>query len=73
VDAVVNDSPVNAYYTRDSPEYGNTGKIGSDDQYGYGLKQENTALREAMNAALAELRADGTYDKIYAKWFGGGK
>lgn len=73
VDAVVNDSPVNAYYTRDSPEYGNTGKIGSDDQYGYGLKQENTALREAMNAALAELKADGTYDKIYAKWFGGAK
>jgi polar amino acid transport system substrate-binding protein len=70
VDAVVNDSPVNAYYTRDDPAYGNTGKIGSDDQYGYGIKQENTALREAMNAALAELKTDGTYDKIYAKWFG---
>lgn len=70
VDAVVNDSPVNAYYTRDSPAYGNTGKIGSDDQYGYGIKQENNALREAMNAALAELKTDGTYDKIYAKWFG---
>lgn len=71
IDAVVNDSPVNAYYTRESPDYGNTGKIGSDDQYGYGIKQENTALREAMNAALAELKADGTYDLIYAKWFGG--
>ncbi len=71
VDAVVNDSPVNAYYTRDKPEFGNTGKIGTDDQYGYGIKQENTALREAMNAALAELKADGTYDLIYAKWFGG--
>ncbi|MHB8869248.1 MAG: basic amino acid ABC transporter substrate-binding protein [Thermoleophilia bacterium] len=70
VDAVVNDSPVNAYYTRDKPQFGNTGKIGTDDQYGYGIKQENTALREAMNAALAELKADGTYDKIYAKWFG---
>lgn len=73
IDAVVNDSPVNAYYTRESADYGNTGKIGSDDQYGYGIKQENTALREAMNAALAELRADGTYDKIYAKWFGESK
>ncbi|MHB1343879.1 MAG: basic amino acid ABC transporter substrate-binding protein [Thermoleophilia bacterium] len=71
VDAVVNDSPVNAYYTRDKPQFGNTGKIGTDDQYGYGIKQENTALREAMNAALAELKADGTYDKIYTKWFGG--
>lgn len=70
VDAVVNDSPVNAYYTRDNADYGNTGKIGSDDQYGYGVKQENTALVEAMNAALAELKDDGTYDLIYAKWFG---
>jgi polar amino acid transport system substrate-binding protein len=71
VDAVVNDSPVNAYYTRDKPEFGNTGKIGSDDQYGFGIKQENTELLDAMNAALAELRDEGTYDLIYAKWFGG--
>ena len=70
VEAVVNDSPVNEYYTRDDPNYGNTGKIGSDDQYGYGVKQENAALVEAMNAALAELKADGTYDLISAKWFG---
>jgi ABC-type amino acid transport substrate-binding protein len=71
VDAVVNDSPVNAYYTRDKPEFGNTGKIGSDDQYGFGIKKENTELLDAMNAALAELREEGTYDLIYAKWFGG--
>ena len=71
VDAVVNDSPVNAYYTRDKPEFGNTGKIGSDDQYGFGIKKENTELLEAMNAALAELQDEGTYDLIYAKWFGG--
>jgi ABC-type amino acid transport substrate-binding protein len=70
VDAVVNDSPVNAYYTRDKPEFGNTGKIGTDDQYGFGIKKENTALLDAMNAALAELKDDGTYDLIYAKWFG---
>ncbi|HZK48374.1 MAG TPA: basic amino acid ABC transporter substrate-binding protein [Thermoleophilia bacterium] len=73
IDAVVNDSPVNAYYTRDKPEFGNTGKIGSDDKYGYGIKKESSVLRDAMNAALAELKADGTYDLIYAKWFGGDK
>ncbi|GAB4249138.1 MAG: basic amino acid ABC transporter substrate-binding protein [Thermoleophilia bacterium] len=70
VDAVVNDSPVNAYYIKDKPEFANTGKIGSDDFYGFGIKKENTKLLEAMNAALAELKAEGTYDKIYAKWFG---
>ncbi|MDZ4168487.1 MAG: ABC transporter substrate-binding protein [Coriobacteriia bacterium] len=28
----------------------------------------DTALVEAFNAALAEVRADGTYDKLLAKW-----
>ncbi len=30
----------------------------------------STALKEAFNTGLAEIKADGTYDAIYAKWFG---
>ena len=30
-------------------------------------------LRARLDKALDEIRADGTYDKIYAKWFGGNK
>lgn len=70
VDAVVNDSPVNSYYIAGKPEFANTGKIGTDDNYGFGIKKENTDLLAAMNAALGELKADGVYDKIHAKWFG---
>ena len=32
--------------------------------------KDNPALREAFNTGFAKIRADGTYDKIYAKWFG---
>ena len=30
----------------------------------------STALKEAFNQGLAKIKADGTYDAIYAKWFG---
>lgn len=35
-----------------------------------GMKKDNTQLRDAVNKALKELHEDGTYDKIYEKWFG---
>jgi ABC-type amino acid transport substrate-binding protein len=34
------------------------------------FSKENTALRDAFNAGLAEVKANGTYDQIYEKWFG---
>lgn len=36
---------------------------------GMGLRKEDTALREALNKAFAEMRADGTYQKLAAKYF----
>ena len=35
-----------------------------------GVKKGNKALQEAVNKALKELKEDGTYQKIYDKWFG---
>ncbi len=29
-----------------------------------GLRKEDNELREALNKAFAEMRADGTYDKL---------
>jgi ABC-type amino acid transport substrate-binding protein len=46
----------------------NTGKIVTDTGYGYATRKADAALLTAMNAALAELRADGVYLKIGAKW-----
>lgn len=40
------------------------------DSIGFAFEEGNTALRDSANAALAEMRADGSYEEIYAKWFG---
>lgn len=40
-----------------------------DEEYGVGIRKEDTALQEAINAGLAELKENGKYDEIYAKWF----
>jgi len=37
--------------------------------YGIGLRKEDTALREDLNRAIAEVRADGTYSEIAKKYF----
>jgi ABC-type amino acid transport substrate-binding protein len=72
VDAVVNDDPVNAYIIATNTDYkakfANTGQIITDNSYGYAITKENTTLLAAMNTALKELRADGVYTKILAKW-----
>jgi len=40
-----------------------------EEEYGVGVRKEDTALCEAINETLDEMRADGTYDEIYGKWF----
>ena len=35
-----------------------------------GVKKGDTELQQAINKALKELKEDGTYQKIYDKWFG---
>lgn len=39
------------------------------DGVGIALRQDDDALREKLNAALAEIRADGTYQTINDKYF----
>ena len=40
-----------------------------DDKIAIGLRKGNDDLRMRLNKALAEIRADGTYEKINAKYF----
>lgn len=43
--------------------------IDTDEKYGLAFSQENADLTEAVNGALAEIIADGTYESIFTKWF----
>jgi polar amino acid transport system substrate-binding protein len=37
--------------------------------YAVGLRKEDGALRDAFDRAIAQVMADGTYDRIRAKYF----
>ncbi len=70
VDASITDYPVVAYAAAQKPTLKVAAEIPGDLGLGLMFPQSNVALREAFNAGLAQIKADGTYDKIYATWFG---
>jgi ABC-type amino acid transport substrate-binding protein len=69
VAAVITDFPVSKYAEREKPELQVVETIPTGEQYGLGFAKESDALREAVNDALNEMKGDGTYTKIYRKWF----
>nr|WP_202477449.1 transporter substrate-binding domain-containing protein [Streptomyces sp. SID5470] len=44
--------------------------INTGEQYGFTVKKGNTKLLAAVNKALSDAKADGTYKKLYEKWIG---
>ena len=47
----------------------NKDPVTGEEEYGIAAKKGNTKLIEAINKAIEELKTDGTYQKIYSKWF----
>lgn len=43
--------------------------IRTQEQYGIAVGKHNPELRVAINSALEEIKADGTYRKLFLKWF----
>ena len=43
-----------------------------EEEYAIGFAKGNDALREAVNAAVAELKADGTFQGIVDKYIKAG-
>jgi polar amino acid transport system substrate-binding protein len=73
VDAVVADNGVVIHYVANNA--GAKFKTVSDtaftpEQYGLAVNKGNAELLEKINKGLADIKADGTYDKIYAQYFG---
>lgn len=68
--AVLQDFPVNAYRALQDDQVVVTETFPTDEQYGMAVKKSNTALLDALNTALQEVRDDETYDTIYETWFG---
>ena len=70
LDAVVCDTPFALYNARLTGQTEVAETLTTGDQYGIAVKKGNTELRAAVDDALAAVKADGTYDRLYAEYFG---
>lgn len=69
--AFVADEPFVADAIGDLPSLAVVQGIDTNEVYGLAFSPENPGLRDAVNAALAALISDGTYQTIYEQWFPG--
>jgi polar amino acid transport system substrate-binding protein len=70
LDGILQDVAVNAERALQEPDaFALTATLPTGEQYGFATSPANTELMGAVNEALADLRADGTYDRIYGTYF----
>ncbi|MBT2418468.1 transporter substrate-binding domain-containing protein [Streptomyces sp. ISL-22] len=73
VQAVVIDYPVVQGWLKDKANadaFEVAEQINTGEQYGFTVKKGNAKLREAINKAIKDAKADGTYKKLYEQWIG---
>ncbi|MGP4087204.1 transporter substrate-binding domain-containing protein [Streptomyces sp. KR55] len=73
VEAVVIDYPVVQGWLKDQANadaFEVAEQINTGEQYGFTVKKGNEPLLKAVNKALADAKADGTYKKLYEQWIG---
>ncbi|MBT2397154.1 amino acid ABC transporter substrate-binding protein [Streptomyces sp. ISL-100] len=73
VDAVVIDYPVVQGWLKDkanADQFVLGQNIETGEQYGFSVKKGNTKLKAAIDKAITDAKADGTYKKLYEKWIG---
>ncbi|GAA4231948.1 polar amino acid transport system substrate-binding protein [Streptosporangium album] len=73
-DVIVQDLPVVLTWLK-KPEIADkfelVASLDTGEQYGIGLKkQADPVLLKAINDAITTAKSDGTYEKIFVKWFG---
>ena len=69
VDAVVHDLPVLQYHLDqlDDPELQLAGEVFQPEEYAIALPT-NSPYREELNAAMLEVKVNGTYDELMRRW-----
>ena len=71
ISAVVVDEVVANYYlSKHEGKYRILDENFGDEQYGVGFRKADQALRDKVQEAINELKADGTAAQISEKWFG---
>ena len=71
VQAITTDSTLLiALAAKEPGKYELVGEFISDEPYGIGLPEDDSDWRDLINFTLMDIWQDGTYMKIYNKWFG---
>lgn len=70
-EALVVDEVLARYYMKQKGEeqYKVLEEDFGDEEYGIGIRKDDVELLESLDNIFDEMRSDGTYDEIYAKWF----
>lgn len=70
IDAAINDNTVLIDYAETNPETEMTAEFDTGEQYGFGVAQgKNAELIDAVNETFAKAHEDGTYEKLFKKYF----
>ena len=71
VQGVIVDKPVGEAYLNQHSDIAKFvgDKFGDHEEFAFAVKKGNTELLDKLNAGLAELKENGTYDELVAKWF----
>jgi len=71
LDAVVVDEVVGRYYVAKKPQdYAVLEDNFGTEEYGVGVRKDDTALQGRLDTALGEMKKDGAAAKIAEQWFG---
>jgi ABC-type amino acid transport substrate-binding protein len=68
VEAVIHEYPVARYAERSRQNLVVVDTIGTDKSYGFAFPKDSL-LQPRVNGALDSIKRDGTYTRIYRKWF----
>ena len=68
-DAAVTGKPAAFQYVRTRPGLRVLDEQLTTEEYGMALRKDTPELTQAVNGAIAKLKADGTYAAIVKKWF----
>ncbi|GAB7527297.1 transporter substrate-binding domain-containing protein [Paraburkholderia sp. 2C] len=69
-DAAVTGKPAAYQFARTRAGFRVLDKELTKEEYGIAVRKDEPQLRDQLNAALAKIKADGTYAAIVQKWFG---
>lgn len=68
IDAFIDDEPVVRYLASQHPDLRRLEGSLQEDDYGFGMRFEDEELYRQVDAAIRELLADGTIDRLGEKW-----